>query len=233
MTFLIRKSEERGQNQLNWLKSYHTFSFANYYDPKQMGFHHLRVINEDWIAPSKGFGMHPHRDMEIITYVLDGALEHKDSMGNQSTIKPGEVQVMSAGTGVLHSEYNPSSTESVHLLQIWILADRNGVTPRYDQRVFSDEEKHNRWRLIVSKNGEQDSLWIHQNANIYATILDPGVKLTYPFKPDRRAWLHVVKVEIILDGQSLKTGDGVAIARSETMEFEAKTEAELLLFDLM
>ena len=192
---LIRKANQRGHAEHGWLDSYHTFSFADYYDPQWMGFRSLRVINDDLVMPAQGFGMHPHRDMEIITYVLSGALEHKDSMGNGRIIRPGEVQYMAAGTGVRHSEFNPSSTETVHLLQIWILPDRKGLKPRYGERSMADAPG-NRFNLVVSKQGREGSLEINQDAELYLARLEPGHKATRPLGPNRHAWLHVAEGEI-------------------------------------
>ena len=194
----IRKSEERGHANHGWLDSYHTFSFANYYDPDQMGFRSLRVINEDQIQKGQGFGTHAHRDMEIITYVLAGALAHKDSMGNSSTISPGEVQIMSAGTGITHSEYNHSQSDLTHLLQIWILPNRQELTPRYEQKTYPEVEKLGQLCLIVSPDGRNGSVTIHQDAKIYASLLDPGQEIDYGINHDRHAWLQVIKGEIAL-----------------------------------
>lgn len=228
----IRKSAERGHANHGWLDSYHTFSFANYYDPAYMGFRHLRVINEDRVEAGQGFGTHPHRDMEIITYIIEGALEHKDSMGNREVIRAGEVQVMSAGTGITHSEYNPSSTEPVHLLQIWILPDQAGIKPRYDQKMYSEDEKRDRLRLIASPEGREDSVVIHQNVNLYASLLQQGQKIEYSLSPDRHGWLQVVKGAITLNGQALTTGDGAAISHETQLAIAAEENSEFLLFDL-
>ncbi|MEC4892036.1 MAG: pirin family protein [Oscillatoria sp. PMC 1051.18] len=228
----LRKSTERGNANLGWLNSFHTFSFANYYDPKHMGFQQLRVINEDKIQPGRGFGAHSHRDMEIISYVIAGALEHKDSMGNSSIIRPGEVQIMSAGTGVTHSEYNPSNTELVHLLQIWILPDRAKVEPRYAQKMYPDEERQGKLRLVVSADGRDDSLMIHQDANIYASLLAAGEQIEYQLSPNRHAWLQVVKGELNLNDVTVAAGDGVAVSDTDKLTLRANQDAELLLFDL-
>ncbi len=228
----IRKAEDRGQASHGWLNSYHTFSFANYYDPKQMGFRNLRVINEDRVQAGKGFGAHPHKDMEIISYVLEGALEHRDSMGNSSIIRPGEVQIMSAGTGITHSEYNHSQTDLVHFLQIWILPDETGLQPRYDQKMYSNEEKQGKLRLIVSQDGRDGSVTIHQDANIYASLLDAGQHFDYQAKPDRHAWLQVVKGDITLNEQVLSAGDAAAVSNENKLVVGAKTNSEVLLFDL-
>lgn len=228
----LRKAEERGHANHGWLNSYHTFSFANYYDPKQMGFRNLRVINEDRVQAGKGFGAHPHRDMEIISYVLEGALEHKDSMGNSSVIRPGEVQIMSAGTGITHSEYNHSQTDLVHFLQIWILPDEEGLKPRYEQKMYANEEKQGKLRLIVSQDGRDGSVTIHQDANIYASLLDAGQHFDYHIKPNRYAWLQVIKGDIVLNEQVLSCGDAAAVSNDNQLVVGAKTNSEILLFDL-
>lgn len=230
--FTIRKSDERGHADHGWLNTYHTFSFAGYHDPQQMGFRSLRVINEDRVTPGDGFPTHPHRDMEIITYVLEGMLEHKDSMGNGSIIRPGEVQRMSAGTGITHSEYNHSSSEPVHFLQIWILPDQKGVTPGYEQKSFPDEEKHNKLRLIASRDGRDGSVSIHQNANLYAAILEQDKELLYQIAPGRHVWLQVVRGAVALLGNSLHAGDAVAVSDETNLTIAAKSNSELLLFDL-
>lgn len=228
----IRKAEERGHANHGWLNSYHSFSFANYYDSQHMGFKTLRVINEDRVQANQGFGAHSHRDMEIISYVLEGALEHKDSMGTSSIIRPGEVQIMSAGTGVTHSEYNHSKTDSVHFLQIWIMPNQKGLEPRYEQKMYSPEEKHGNLRLIVSQDGRDGSVTIHQDANIYATLLDAGQQVDYQIKPNRHAWLQVIKGDISLNGKLLVSGDGAAMSDENKIVIEAKNNTEFLLFDL-
>lgn len=228
----LRKSEERGHANHGWLNSYHSFSFADYYDPYYMGFRNLRVINEDRVHAGKGFGMHPHRDMEIISYVLEGALEHRDSIGNSSVIRPGEVQIMSAGTGITHSEYNHSQSDLVHFLQIWILPDKKGVKPRYDQKMYSQEEKQGKLRLVVSQDGREGSVSIHQDANIYASLLDAGQEVDYQIKPDRHAWVQVVKGDITVNGQVLSAGDAAAVSNENKLVVGAKTNSEFLLFDL-
>src|SRR5205809_7896778 len=189
----IRRAGERGHANHGWLDTYHTFSFSDYYDPKFMGFRSLRVINEDWVQPGYGFPTHPHRDMEIITYVLEGSLEHKDSMGTGSVIRPGEVQKMSAGTGVRHSEFNPSPTEPAHLLQIWLTPERRGLTPGYEQKAFPEGERRNRWRLVASRDGRDGSVTIHQDAAMYVTSLDAGKEVTHSLPPGRHAWLQVIR----------------------------------------
>ncbi len=229
----IRKASERGHAHHGWLNSYHTFSFADYYDPNYMGFRHLRVINEDRIKGGCGFGTHPHRDMEIISYVIEGALEHKDSMGNGSIIRSGDVQIMSAGTGVTHSEYNPSQTEIGHFLQIWIIPNQKGVTPRYQQRYFPPESKQNQLRLLVSADGEDYSVLIHQEIKLYASLLDPGYSLSYQFAPEHYGWVQLVRGKMRVNEIELETGDGMAIANPETLEFHSLESAEFLLFDLV
>lgn len=228
----IRKAEERGHADHGWLNSYHSFSFANYYDPQHMGFKTLRVINEDKVQANQGFGTHSHRDMEIISYVLEGALENKDTMGTSSIILPGEVQVMSAGTGVTHSEYNHSKTDLVHFLQIWITPNQKGLKPRYEQKMYSAEEKHGNLRLIASQDGRDGSVTIHQDANLYASLLDAGQQVNYQINPNRHAWLQVIKGDISLNGKPLAAGDGAAISDENQIAIEAKNSTEFLLFDL-
>jgi quercetin 2,3-dioxygenase len=230
----LRPASERGHADHGWLNTYHTFSFANYYDPRHMGFRALRVINEDWVESGRGFGTHPHQDMEIITYVLEGALSHKDSMGNASVIRPGEVQRMSAGTGVRHSEFNPSPVERVHLLQIWIQPNEFGLTPSYEQKTFSGEEKLGKLRLIASQDAREGSVRIHQDASVYATMLPKDSKVTHQLSPDRHAYVHVATGEVLLNGKPLRAGDGAAVT-SEKIELAGVTEddaSEVLLFDL-
>jgi redox-sensitive bicupin YhaK (pirin superfamily) len=229
---LIHDRNARGRTKLGWLDSYHTFSFGNFYDPSRMGFRALRVINDDRVAPGAGFPMHGHRDMEILTYVLEGALEHKDSLGNGALIKPGEAQVMSAGTGITHSEFNPSSSDPVHLLQIWILPDQSGLKPRYEQRDFPLTEKQGQWRLIAAKDGRNGAVTIHQNVDLYVSVLAAGDRLTYTLQPERYGWLQVGKGLVAWGDQLLREGDGVAIAAGEQLDLSTDTGAELLLFDL-
>ena len=228
----LRQSSDRGHANHGWLDSYHTFSFANYYDPNHMGFRALRVINEDWVQSGKGFGTHRHRDMEIITYVLDGALEHKDSLGNGAVITPGEVQRMSAGTGIMHSEFNPDQTEPVHLLQIWILPDRQGLQPSYEQRAFGLEERQGKLRLIAARDGREGAVTIHQDVDLYSAVLQKGDRLSYQLQPNRYGWLQVAKGEVSLNGNALKAGDGVALSEAESLKIGTDTGAEILLFDL-
>jgi len=227
----IRKATERGHADHGWLNTYHTFSFADYYDPAQMGFRSLRVINEDRVEPAIGFPTHPHRDMEIISYVLEGALEHRDSMGNGSVIYPGEVQRMSAGTGITHSEFNHEKSEELHFLQIWILPERLGVQPSYEQKFFSDEEKRGTLRLIASPDGSDGSVTIHQDARLYSALLD-GHELEHTLSPGRHAWLQVLRGEVLANGQRLGTGDGAAISDEERVVVSSAAAAEVLLFDL-
>lgn len=229
----LRPSTERGRGQLDWLNSYFTFSFSQYYDPAHMNFSSLRVINEDYIAPGKGFATHGHRDMEIVTYVLEGELEHKDSIGNGSIIRPGDVQRMSAGTGILHSEFNPSPEQPVHLLQIWIMPDQQGVEPSYEQTFFAPEEKQGKLRLVASPDGEAGSVKIHQNAAIYASILTPTDTVTHTLKAGRNAWVQITRGELTLNGMILGAGDGAAISEETALTFAGQaTETEFLLFDL-
>ena len=227
----IRKAKDRGHLDHGWLDTYHTFSFDQYYDPRWMGFQSLRVINEDRVAPRHGFPTHSHRDMEIITYILEGALEHQDSMGNGSVIRPGDVQRMTAGTGVSHSEANPSD-EPVHLLQIWILPNARGLKPGYEQKVFSDDEKRGRLRLVVSADGREGSVTINQDANVYATVLEPGQQVTHPIAPNRHAWIQVAKGIVILNGTQLYQGDGAAASNEPSLTINPLVLSELLLFDL-
>jgi len=228
----IRRSNDRGGGDYGWLNTRHTFSFDQYHDPDFMGFRSLRVINEDWVAPGQGFPMHPHRDMEIITYLLDGALEHKDSMGNGSVIRPGDGQRMSAGSGVRHSEANSSRTEPAHLLQIWIRPDRAGHTPGYEQKEFPEAEKRGKWRLIASPNGENGSVTIHQDARLYVSLLSPGQKVAHALAKDRYRWLQVAKGAVELNGEALQQGDGAAISDEQSVSLRGTEEAEVLLFDL-
>ena len=228
----IRKANDRGHANHGWLDSYHTFSFASYYDPKFMGFRDLRVINEDSVAPARGFGTHPHRDMEIITYVLDGALEHRDSMGNSAVMRPGEVQRMTAGTGVTHSEYNHSEQEPVHLLQIWILPDTQNLEPGYEQKAYSESEKRGKLRLIASHDGRDGSVVVHQDLNLYATILGTGEQVSLAVKGDRHVWVQVARGSIVLNGQLLSQGDAAAVSQEDVLDLTGEEEAEVLVFDL-
>src|SRR6185369_7527866 len=217
----IRKAEERGQADYGWLNTHFTFSFANYYDPEHMGFRALRVINDDIVGPGGGFDTHPHRDMEIITYVLSGALEHKDSMKNGRVIRAGELQYMAAGTGVLHSEFNPSPAEPVHLLQIWIQPDKKGLKPRYAEKTGT-QLPGGRLNLVASKTGRDDSIAINQDSDLYLAKLSPGEAVTHNLRPQRHAWVHVAEGEVTLNGQNLRAGDGAAISDERQLELGAK-----------
>ncbi len=227
----MRRANERGHAEHGWLDTYHTFSFADYYDPDWMGFRSLRVINDDLVMPGMGFGTHPHRDMEIITYVLSGALQHKDSMGNGRIIRPGEVQYMAAGTGVQHSEFNPSPDEAVHLLQIWIQPDRKGLKPRYAEKSLA-EAPTSRFNLVVSKSGRDGSLPINQDADLYVAKLATGDATSHALKPGRHAWIHVAEGEVKLDGETLKAGDAVGLTDESKVQLAATKPAQVLLFDL-
>ena len=230
----IRPSEARGHNNHGWLDTHFTFSFADYFDPKYMGFRDLRVINEDWISASKGFGMHPHRDMEIITYIIEGELNHRDSTGRGAAIKQNDVQRMSAGTGVMHSEVNQSK-KPVHLLQIWILTEAEGLKPSYEDRTFPAEEKRNRLRLIASHDGRDGSTAIHQDTSVYASLLEAGKKVELALPPGRHAWVQLVKGELDVNGSRLAEGDGAAISGETKLQLTSAAsngEAEFLLFDL-
>lgn len=228
----IRKAAERGHADHGWLDTRHTFSFADYYDPQQMGFRTLRVINEDRVQPGMGFPTHPHRDMEIISYVLEGALEHRDSMGNGSVIRPGEVQRMSAGTGITHSEFNHSRSEPVHFLQIWLLPLTPGVTPGYEQKKFPDAEKRRVLRLIASPDGRDGSVTIHQDACLYAATLARGEEVAHPLPAGRHAWVHVARGAVSVNDEILEQGDGAAISDMDQVVITGEGDAELLLFDL-
>lgn len=227
----VRKSDERGYADHDWLKSHHTFSFANYYDPAFMGFSDLRVINEDRIEPAQGFGCHPHRDMEIISYVLEGALEHRDSLGNGSVIRPGEVQRMSAGTGIVHSEYNPSSEEEVHFLQIWIKPERNGLEPGYEQKSLADSDLENQLHLFASRDGRDDSLTVHQDVNLYVAKIEAGKEIQQTFGDDRKIWVQVAEGKVEINGHTLEAGDGAAIVAENKLKFVATEKTEILVFD--
>ncbi len=228
----VIRSDSRGSADHGWLKSKHTFSFADYHNPSMMGFAKLRVVNEDWIEPGQGFGTHPHRDMEIVTYMIDGALEHKDSMGNGSVIRPGELQRMTAGTGVRHSEFNHSADDQAHLLQIWILPERNGLEPGYEQKLFPSEEKSNRWRLVGSRDGRDGSLTIHQDVSLYSSELNQDSELEHTFDGRRRGFLQVVRGSVEVEGQKLVAGDAVATQDQESLSLRAATDSELLMFDM-
>ncbi|MEL7334392.1 MAG: pirin family protein [Cyanobacteria bacterium J06560_2] len=229
----IRKAEDRGVSKFSWLNSQHTFSFGGYMDPKNMGFSDLRVINEDKVVAGAGFGTHGHRDMEIISYVIEGELAHQDSMGTGSVIRPGDVQRMSAGTGVTHSEMNASKENPVHFLQIWILPEEKGIKPGYEQKHFAPDTRQDQWRLVGSNDGREGSVTIHQDMSLYASTLQEGTRLSYELAPNRKAWLQVVKGALQLDGQTLKAGDGAAFADLESVAVTGSEAAtEVLLFDL-
>lgn len=228
----IRRSHERGHDSLGWLDSYHTFSFASYYDPDQMGFRQLRVINQDHVQPGYGFPLHSHRDMEIISYVLQGALEHEDSLGHRSSLRSGEVQVISAGTGIAHGEHNRSRTEPVHFLQIWVVPDRSGLRPRYAQKAFSEQERRGRLCLIASGDSRDGSLQIHQDASVYASLLDAGQQVVPAIAPGRHVWVHVARGTVQLNDHLLDSGDGAAVSEEHALTILASESAELLLFDL-
>ena len=226
----MRKAADRGHANHGWLDSRHTFSFADYYDPREMGFGPLRVINEDRVAPGMGFGTHPHRDMEIISYVLEGALEHRDSLGTGSVIRPGDVQRMSAGTGVTHSEFNASRAEPVHFLQIWIEPARRGVAPSYEQKHFPDEDKRGRLRLVASPDGADGSVAIYQQAWMYALLLDGAEQVAYSLAPGHLAYVHAARGEVTVNGQRLGPGDGLKVAAEPGLRIEQGSGAEVLLF---
>ena len=228
----VRPSGERGHFDHGWLDTYHSFSFGDYHDPRHMGFRALRVLNEDRVSPGRGFGRHGHRDMEILTYVLEGALEHQDSMGNRSVIRPGEIQRMTAGTGVLHSEANPSPTEPVHLIQIWLTPDRPGHDPGYEQRTIDPAAAVGRWRLIASNDGRDGSVTVHQDVALYLSRLEPGGDLSYDLSPGRHAWLQVTRGSLTLNGHPLRAGDAAALSDEPTLSVRAGEGAEVLLFDL-
>ena len=227
----IRKSNDRGHAHHGWLKSHHTFSFADYYDPRFMGFSDLRVINEDYIQGGMGFGSHPHRDMEIITYVIKGSLRHKDSMGNEAVIRPGEVQHMSAGTGVVHSEHSDNQDEN-HLLQIWIMPEKLGIKPQYGQKNFAEQFDNNKKTLVVSRDGRDGSIQINQDADLYVSRLKPNDELPFSLRADRKMWVQVVKGDIRINGSDLSTGDALAVEDGGALKFESLTDSEFLIFDL-
>ncbi len=228
----VRKSADRGHLNHGWLDTYHTFSFGDYYDPSQMGFRALRVINEDWVAPGRGFGTHGHADMEIVTYVLEGALSHKDSLGTGETLRPGEFQRMTAGTGITHSEFNPSATEPVHLYQIWLLPERKGLTPTYEQTAFPADGKHDRLRLVADPDATDGALAIRQDARIYLATLDPSGSVSHNLAPGRHAWLQVLRGSLTLGEHSLAAGDAAALSDESALTIHANGPAEVMLFDL-
>lgn len=228
----IRPAKERGRANHGWLDSHHTFSFADYYDPNHVGFRALRVINDDRVQPGQGFGTHPHRDMEIISYVLEGALSHRDSMGTGSTIRPGDVQRMSAGTGVLHSEFNASKTEAVHFLQIWLLPAERGIQPGYEQKSFSREDREGQLRIVASPEGLDGSVTLHADARLYAGLLDAGRRAELPLVRSRHAWVHVARGRARVNGHELGEGDGAAISDEPSVVVEGVDASEVLVFDL-
>jgi redox-sensitive bicupin YhaK (pirin superfamily) len=228
----VRKAAERGHFDHGWLDTYHTFSFGDYYDPAHLGFRSLRVINDDRVQPGQGFGMHGHRDMEIVTYVLDGALQHKDSLGNGSIIRAGELQRMTAGTGVRHSEFNPSDKEGVHLYQIWLLPERKGLKPSYQELALGEAQQRGRFRLVASPDGADGSLTIHQDARLYLASLLPGQAVAHPIEPGRATWLQVLRGSVNVLGNDLSAGDGVAVTDENAISVQAAVPSEVLLFDL-
>jgi hypothetical protein len=230
----VRRSTDRGHFDHGWLNTYHTFSFSRYYDPRYVGYRALRVLNEDWVQPGQGFGMHPHDNMEIITYVLEGALQHQDTMGNGSVIHAGEFQRITAGTGMSHSEFNPSSTEPVHLVQIWLLPEQGGLTPSYEQRAFPDGNgfTDHHLRLVASRDGRESSLTMHQSADLYLGRLESGERAPHTFQPGRHGWLQVLRGTVRTLDETLHAGDGAAISGEPQLEIEAPEGAEFLLFDL-
>ena len=228
----IRPAKERGHANHGWLDSHHTFSFADYYDPNHMGFRALRVINDDTVEGGQGFGTHPHRDMEIISYVLEGALQHRDSMGTGSVIRPDDVQRMSAGTGVTHSEFNASKIEPVHFLQVWLLPRERGIKPGYEQKTFSREEKAGRLRLVASPDGRDGSTTIHSDALVYAGLFDAEQRAELVLEPNRHAWVHVARGEVTVNGHELGAGDGVALSAEPSVRIDSGRNAEVLVFDL-
>jgi len=228
----VRRSNERGHFDHGWLNTYHTFSFDQYYDPRYMGFRNLRVINEDFVAPGRGFPKHGHRDMEIITYILEGALKHEDSMSNGSVIRPGDVQRMSAGTGVRHSEQNASDQERVHLLQIWILPNTEGLEPGYEQKAFSEDERRGQLRLIASEDGREGSVLVHQDVSLFASVLPVGQEVEHALDPVRYAWIQVARGSVEVNGEKADHGDGVIAVGESSLRIRAAEDAEVLLFDL-
>lgn len=228
----VRKSADRGQANYGWLQSYHSFSFAEYFDRNHMHFSVLRVINDDIIAPAQGFGMHPHRDMEIITYILQGQLQHKDSIGNGSIIQAGDVQRMTAGSGIIHSEFNASESQSVHLLQIWIMPDSLNLAPSYEEKHFSTEQKLNQWCLIAARDGGVTALKVHQDMQLYASVLEPQARLSYTVQDQRSVYLHIARGNLEIDGQYFDSGDAVMLDGRAELHIKANLQAEVLLFDL-
>jgi redox-sensitive bicupin YhaK (pirin superfamily) len=231
-TLQIRRATDRGRTDWGWLDSRHTFSFGDYHDAAHMGFRSLRVINDDRVKAGAGFGTHGHRDMEILSYVLEGGLEHKDSMGTGSVIRPGEIQMMRAGTGVTHSEFNASKTDPVHFLQIWIVPDRAGLRPAYGQQAVDKDKARRGFALLASRDGRDGSLQVHQDVDLWLAVMEPGERREWALRPGRHAWLHVARGSVALDGTSLAEGDGAAVSRAATISLVADQAAELLLFDL-
>jgi quercetin 2,3-dioxygenase len=238
MTMLqVRKANDRGHFNHGWLDTYHTFSFSDYQDPRHMNFRSLRVMNEDRLAPGQGFGMHGHRDMEIVTYVLSGALAHRDSLGNGEALRPGELQRMTAGTGIRHSEFNPSDTEPVHLYQIWLLPERSGLTPSYEQKALDASERHNRLRVVASRDGQDGSLTIHQDARILLSTLDAGQRVEHVIPAGRHAWIQILRGTVTASGTQLAAGDGLAVSDETpngktSIEIAAQHPSEVMVFDL-
>jgi quercetin 2,3-dioxygenase len=228
----IRRSHERGHADHGWLNSYHTFSFASYHDPQHMGFRSLRVMNEDRVAAGQGFGTHAHRDMEIVSYVLDGELEHKDSMDNGEVLRPGEFQRITAGSGITHSEFNPSRDKPTHFYQIWLLPERTGIQPSYEQKQFDAGGRKNQWQLVASRDGANESLLIHQDARIYLADLVAGKDLTYSVSANRHVWIQVLRGQATINGYSLQTGDAIAVSDENLLTLQSDSEAEVMLFDL-
>lgn len=228
----LRLSEQRGQADFGWLRSRHSFSFGGYHDPQHMGFGPLRVINEDMVSAGGGFDTHGHADMEIISYVLDGGLEHKDSIGSGSVIRPGDVQRMSAGTGIRHSEYNASNTDPVHFLQIWVMPEANGIEPSYEQRHFNRADRHNRLKLVVSGTPNKGALHIHQQADVYASLLDAGTNVSHKPEAGRGQWIQLASGELLVNGEQMRAGDGLAVSGEAEIDIKALDDAEFLLFDM-
>jgi redox-sensitive bicupin YhaK (pirin superfamily) len=229
---IVRSAEDRGKADFGWLNSNHSFSFGEYHDPKHMGIGALRVINDDRVAPGAGFGTHPHRDMEILSYVLEGALEHKDSIGTGSVIRPGDVQRMTAGTGIAHSEFNHSKTDPVHFLQIWILPEKKGLEPGYEQKTFATEERRGKAKLVASRDGREGSVTVHQDISLYASVLEAGDEAAVELQPGRSAWVQVARGGAVVNGTELKEGDGAAIFDETRVTLGSKQGAEVLVFDL-
>ncbi len=229
---VMRPAAARGQTRLSWLDSRHTVSFGDYYDPAHESYRSLRVLNDDRIAPGGGFGMHPHRDFEIVSYVVAGALEHKDSLGTGSVVRPGDVQRMTAGTGIRHSEFNPSATETTHLLQIWLTPERRGLTPGYEQKAFPAAERRGRWRLLASSDGRDSSVTIRQDADLWGTLLEPGEAVTHELRSGRAAWIQVARGAVTLNGRPFGAGDGAAVTDERALSVTATEPSELLLFEL-